>query len=112
MANDASPYCSPAELREKLARGDDFLLLDVRTRQEWELAHIEGAVLVPMDSIRTSLGDLEEHLDREIVVMCHHGVRSANVQGYLVTQGFSRVRNLVGGIDRYSTEADPAIPRY
>ncbi len=112
MPQATSPYCSPAELREKLARGDDFLLLDVRTPAEWELARIEGARLVPMDSIRSALGDLEEHLDSEIIVMCHHGVRSANVQGYLLSQGFTNVRNLVGGIDRYSIEADPAVPRY
>ncbi len=107
-----SPLCMPAELREKLARGDDFLLLDVRTDEEWRIARIEGARLIPMDAIRGSLDALEEHLDGEIIVMCHHGVRSANVQGYLLSQGFTRVRNLVGGIDRYSAEADPSIPRY
>jgi rhodanese-related sulfurtransferase len=107
-----NPYCYPTELKEKLARGDDFLLLDVRTPEEWDLANLPQARLIPMDTIRTSLDELEEHLDREIVVLCHHGVRSANVQGWLAMQGFTQVRNLVGGIDRYSTECDPNVPRY
>jgi len=108
----ANPMCMAAELKEKLARGDDFLLLDVRTPQEWEVARIDAAKLIPMDEVRSSMDLLEEHLDREIVVMCHHGVRSASVQGYLTSQGFANVRNLVGGIERYSLEADPRIPRY
>ena len=107
-----SPYCTPTELREKLARGDEFLLLDVRTTEEWQIARIDGARLIPMDAIRNSLDLLEEHLDGEIVVMCHHGVRSAAVCGFLRSQGFEDVHNLEGGIDAWSSEVDPSVPLY
>lgn len=113
MATISHPdICGPKELREKLERGDDFLLLDVRTAEEWELSHLPQALLVPMDQVIARLGELEEHSEREIVVLCHHGVRSASVQGYLRQQGFANVRNLTGGIDRYAAEADPSVPRY
>lgn len=104
--------CTPQELKEKLDREEPFLLLDVRTPEEFALAHIGGSLLIPMNEIPSRVGEIEDFLDQEIVVLCHHGIRSANVQAWLRQQGFRSVRNLTGGIERYSLEADPTIPRY
>lgn len=101
-----------AELKRKLDRGDEFLLLDVRTLEEWDTARIPGARLIPMQEVPNRLAEIEEWRDREIVVHCHHGMRSARVKAFLAGKGFRVVRNLLGGIDAYSRDADPSIPTY
>jgi rhodanese-related sulfurtransferase len=77
---------------------------------EWEIARIQGAVHVPLRQVP----DRTDQLDRsaDIVVYCHHGQRSAAAAGFLRQAGFPRVRNLVGGIDAWSRDVDPGIPRY
>ncbi|MDX2175518.1 MAG: rhodanese-like domain-containing protein [Candidatus Sumerlaeia bacterium] len=105
--------CTAKELKEMLGRGEAFTLLDVRTPKEHATARVEGSVLIPMDEVPRRLGEIEDLAERgPIVVLCHHGVRSGSVQAYLRQQGIANVRNLAGGIDRYSLEADPAVPRY
>lgn len=102
---------SPDEMLARRARGDDFLLLDVRTAQELATASVHGAVHIPMQEIPARIGELEPWRGRDIVVMCHHGVRSDRVARYLADQGFARVHNLLGGIDAVSL-LKPEIPRY
>jgi adenylyltransferase/sulfurtransferase len=104
--------CTPEELNQKRERGDDFLLLDVRTRRELDLASIDKALHIPMDELEERLSELESMRDKEIVVMCHLGMRSAAVQEFLIEIGFPRVRNLVGGIEAYAARIDPNVGRY
>ena len=101
---------TPRELAAKLARGEAFDLLDVREPHEFQLARIPGARLVPLGAFALAVPSLDPK--REVVVHCHHGVRSAAAAEYLQAQGFRRVWNLAGGIDRWSEEVDPAVPRY
>lgn len=86
------------------------LLLDVREREELALARIPGALHIPMGDIAVRLSEIPD--DREVVVFCHHGKRSYSVAAWLKRAGFTRVRSLRGGIDAWSCEVDPSIPRY
>ena len=104
--------CSAQELKEKLDRGDEFMLLDVRSAAELKTASVKGCTHIPLDMLDDRMSELEPWKTKEIVVMCHHGMRSQMAQEYLESNGFKRVRNLTGGIDAYSVHADPAVPRY
>jgi len=86
------------------------LLLDVREPWEYEKARIEGATLIPMREVPARLAEIDE--DRDVVAICHHGARSMQVAMFLEKQGFTRVHNLVGGIDAWSRTIDPAVPLY
>lgn len=99
-----------SEVAAKMERGENFRLIDVREPAEFALAQIERAEKMPLSEFETRHGELKPQ--DEIVVMCHHGVRSAAVCRYLLEQGFENVRNLDGGIDAWSTEVDRRIPRY
>jgi rhodanese-related sulfurtransferase len=101
---------TPAEVHAARQTPDPPLLLDVRTPAEHRLAAIDGALLIPMDALATRLDELDP--ERPIIVMCHHGYRSLNVAHYLATRGFDDVANLAGGIERWSREVDPSVPRY
>jgi len=93
--------------------GERVFLIDVRTPEEHAIAHIEGSELVPMDKVPNAVTDLEGKADEgTLVVFCHHGVRSANVVNWLRGQGITEVQSMAGGIDRWSLEIDPAVPRY
>jgi rhodanese-related sulfurtransferase len=85
-------------------------LVDVREPYEWAIGRLPGARLVPLDTLQ----DEVESLDREaeLVVYCHHGMRSDMAAEWLRAQGFRRVRNLIGGIDRWSVEVDSSVRRY
>jgi molybdopterin/thiamine biosynthesis adenylyltransferase/rhodanese-related sulfurtransferase len=101
---------TPRQVAEKLARGDDFDLIDVREPFEWEIARIEGARLVPLSTFPGAIKELDS--SREIVVQCKVGGRSARAADALVAAGFRNVWNLAGGIARWSDDVDPAIPKY
>jgi len=100
----------PVTLKTRLDRGESVLILDVREPFEIALAPFPGATHIPMGDIPSRLTELDP--DRETVVVCHHGVRSAQVAMYLAQMGFERVLNLSGGIDAWSEDADPSTPRY
>ncbi|HLW72048.1 MAG TPA: rhodanese-like domain-containing protein [Candidatus Binataceae bacterium] len=100
----------PAELKRRLDRGDAITVLDVREHEELRIAALPGAVHIPMGEIPSRLTELDP--DVELVVVCHHGMRSAQVAQYLARTGFERVSNLSGGIDEWSATVDPATPRY
>jgi len=97
-------------LKDRLDQGDKLFLLDVREPHEYSLAKIEGSILVPLGSLPDSLNQLEK--DAEIIAYCHRGMRSADAVGFLLQQGFSNVKNLIGGIEAWSVEIDPTVPRY
>ena len=97
------------ELVEKLRRGENPVLLDVREPWEFERARIWDSRLVPLADLPNRLQELDP--DAEIVVICHHGLRSAHATRFLDHSGFRNVYNLEGGIDAYS-EFDDSVPRY
>jgi adenylyltransferase/sulfurtransferase len=101
---------TPHDLATRLVRGDDILLLDVREPTEWEIARIDGARLIPLATLQSALPSLDR--SREIVVHCHHGIRSAAAVRLLQSEGFGRVFNLAGGIARWSADVDAAVPQY
>jgi rhodanese-related sulfurtransferase len=101
---------TPTEFAERTARGERVRLIDVREPEEFALARVEGAELLPLSRFQEWTGALDAA--EEIVVMCHHGIRSAQVCAYLSAQGFTRMVNLAGGIERWSQEVDRRVPRY
>ena len=109
-AEAALAELTPAELAARLARGDDLDLVDVRGAFEWAIARLPGARLVPLNTVPDAVDSFRR--DRDIVVYCHHGARSAAALHWLREHGFTRVWNLAGGIDRWSLEVDPAVARY
>ena len=96
-----------AELDEK---GAGLVLIDVREPHEWEIAHIEGARLIPLNQLPERLGELDGHW--EIVTHCHHGARSMKALEILKGAGFSKVRSLAGGIDAWAERVESGLPRY
>jgi rhodanese-related sulfurtransferase len=102
----------PQQVKHWLDQRHDMLLLDCRTPAEHALAHIRGAMLVPMDEIATRLESLREHEERMIVVYCHHGRRSMNVTMAMRRYGFPNVKSMSGGIHQWSSEIDPSVPQY
>jgi len=101
---------TPAQLRERLDRGEKIRLLDVRELQEWEICHLQGATLIPLRDLPSRLSEFNS-ADR-IVVYCKTGKRGAEALSLLRSAGFFRVENLAGGIDAWAKEVDPTIPRY
>jgi len=101
---------TPAETKRRLDRGEKLLLVDVREPWEAEICRIEGAKLISMGSIPANLQALDT--DDEVVCYCHHGMRSLDVVVWLRGQGVERARSLAGGIERWSLEVDPQVPRY
>jgi rhodanese-related sulfurtransferase len=88
------------------------LILDCRTAEEHATARIDGSVLIPMQEIAERLAELEPWRDRPIIVHCHHGVRSLRVTHFLRDKGFSQAQSMKGGIDAWSVDVDPSVPRY
>jgi rhodanese-related sulfurtransferase len=101
---------TPAEFAERVARGERVRLIDVREPEEFALARVEGAELLPLSRFQEWAAQLNP--EEELVVMCHHGIRSAQVCAYLAREGFTRMVNLAGGIERWSWEVDRSVPRY
>jgi rhodanese-related sulfurtransferase len=99
-----------SELQSRLVQGEDLFLLDVREPYEYEYANIPGSVLIPLHQIPSRLGELDPA--RNIVVICHHGIRSLQAANYLAFSGFMNVANLAGGIDAWSLNCDNSVPRY
>lgn len=98
-------------LKEKLDNSTQPpVLLDVRQPAECEICKIEGSILIPLDELRYRLDELDRN--REIVVICHHGLRSMRAGTLLEAAGFKHVLNLTGGIDAWATLVDPNITKY
>ena len=95
-----------------LSDGEKFFLLDCREPDEHATASIPGATLVPMSQLRERIGELEPHRDSRVVVHCHHGGRSLQVADFLRRAGFEKTQSMAGGIDQWSQQIDPAVPRY
>jgi rhodanese-related sulfurtransferase len=101
---------TPADAKLRLDRGEKVLLVDVREPWEFEICRIEGAKPIPMGSIPANLQALDT--GDEVICYCHHGMRSLDVVVWLRGQGVERAISLAGGIERWSLEIDPRVPRY
>jgi rhodanese-related sulfurtransferase len=101
---------TPAEFAARLNNGEQLNLIDVREEDEHAIARIEAAQLMPLSRIQEWVGNLNP--DDEIVVMCHHGIRSAQVCALLARSGYAKLNNLAGGIDRWAREVDATVPLY
>jgi len=107
----AGPEITAEELqREMREKGRELVLLDVREPHEWEIAHIDGARLIPLGQLPERLGELDGHA--EIVTQCHRGVRSMKALNILKGAGFNRVRSLAGGIDAWADRVEVGMARY
>ncbi len=101
---------SAQQLQKKLQGSDDLLLLDVREADEYNFARIENSHLIPLGELSERFDELDA--EKEMIVMCHHGVRSQYACIFLQQQGFIKLYNLEGGIDAWSVHCDPSVPRY
>ncbi|MFN0168783.1 MAG: rhodanese-like domain-containing protein [Bryobacteraceae bacterium] len=111
MADEVPWEVTPAEVKKRLDAGEQLRLIDVREPFEFTQASIAGSELIPMRAIPASLQHLEAE-ETPMVVLCHHGMRSMQVVAWLREQGVSHCSSLAGGIERWSLEVDPGIPRY
>lgn len=99
----------PLEVHDMRQQGVKFFLLDCREPWEYETARIEGATLIPMRQIQQKIDEIPK--DQPVVVYCHAGVRSFNAAAWLKQQGVNAL-SMSGGIDQWSAEVDPKVPRY
>lgn len=107
----AGPEITAEELqREMSEKAGGVVLIDVREPHEWDIAHIEGARLIPLGQLPERLSELDGHA--EIVTHCHHGARSMKALEILKGAGFGKVRSLAGGIDAWAERVDPGLARY
>jgi molybdopterin/thiamine biosynthesis adenylyltransferase/rhodanese-related sulfurtransferase len=104
------PGISPHELKRRMDAGERFELIDVREPFEYEIAQIDGAKLIPLGEIAERLDELER--EQPIIIHCHSGMRSAQAVQLLQERGFAKVYNLEGGIDAWSDQIDPNVPKY
>ena len=98
------------DAKAALDRGEEVCLLDVREQSEYDFCRVDGSLLIPMSQMRERAEEVPK--DKQVLVMCHHGVRSMQVVRYLRTKGWSRITNISGGIDAWSQQVDPKVPRY
>ena len=108
------PTLSPKELADRLTQDAPIQLIDVREIGEAAIVSLPGFQLFPLSQYADWSATITQHLDphQETIVLCHHGIRSAQMCQWLIAQGFSQVKNLSGGIDAYAEEVDPTLPQY
>ena len=100
----------PREVKRRLDAGENLLLVDVREPWEHDICRLPGAKLVPLGSVPSNLAVFEQA--EEVVIYCHHGLRSLDAAVWLRQQGIESARSMAGGIERWSREVDPSVPRY
>lgn len=102
---------TPRELQRKLAKEDPLLIVDVRERWETEIVSLPGSTVMPLNELAyRALDELDP--DEEIILVCHHGIRSLEAARMLWDLGYEGVKSLAGGLDRWVTEIDTSLPRY
>jgi len=104
------PSVKAREVKERLDGGDPIFLLDVREADEVATASIVGAHVIPLGEVMRRAGEIPK--DRDVVVFCHMGGRSAMAVWQLKRKGWTRVANMEGGIEAWSLEVDPSVARY
>lgn len=104
---------TPQEVKRRQDSGEKLYLIDVREPEEYQLVHLENSELIPMRTVPAALQRLEARADEgPLIVYCHHGVRSLNVASWLREQGIETCQSMAGGIDAWSLNVDPSVPRY
>lgn len=111
MPRPSVKQMSVQELQQKIDQKEDFKLIDCREENEYEIAQIPGATLVPLSQFAEKISQVVTPKD-DIVIHCHHGGRSQKASEYLLSLGFTKVANLAGGIDAWSVHIDPKVSRY
>ena len=113
MADAPPPLeISVQETKERLATGDAVRLVDVRDPEEFAYCQITGAQLIPLQTVPTDAAAKLPDQEAEIIVYCHHGMRSMQAVQFLRARGYTNARSMAGGVDRWSREVDPDVPRY
>ena len=112
MSQEVPLEISCQDVRVRQQAGAEALLIDCREPDEYATASIAGARLLPMGEIPDRLIELEAYREQPIAVHCHHGGRSLRVARWLREQGFAQAQSMAGGIDQWSQEIDPSVPRY
>jgi rhodanese-related sulfurtransferase len=113
MASETPLEITPQETQALRNSGEVLIFIDVREPYEWAMSRIDGATLIPMGAVPASLQAIENKADEgALLVYCHHGVRSLQVVAWLRERGIPCCYSLAGGIDRWSREIDPSVPRY
>lgn len=109
---DSTPieHITAQQLQHAIGAGKEITLLDVREPQEWDITHLPGAKLIPLGEVPERVNELDSA--DEIVVYCHHGQRSQRAINFLKKVGFSKLKNLAGGIDSWAANVDHEMPRY
>ena len=102
----------PRELADRMAAGEKFYLLDVRMPEEHAFAHIDGDVLIPLPELPARIAEVEPPDGVPVVVYCHHGIRSLTGAALLERAGLPEAYSLAGGIEAWSLQIDPKVPRY
>jgi rhodanese-related sulfurtransferase len=99
------------DVNARMARREKLLLIDVREPLEYDICRLPGATLIPLGSIPANLNSLLDTED-EVILYCHHGMRSLDAAVWLRQQGVEKAKSMAGGIERWSTEIDASVPRY
>jgi rhodanese-related sulfurtransferase len=103
------PQLTVKELKRRIDAGEDVYILDVREPWEYKIAQI-GGKLIPQNEVPQRLAEIDR--DREVIVHCHHGVRSQRIAEFLKQAGYPKVVNLAGGIHAWADEIDPKMQKY
>ncbi len=111
MPLDPAWEVTPRQVKAMMDRDDDFVLLDCRTPGERQTAKIEKTIFLSLQDLPSKMGDLELFADEPIIIHCHHGRRSMQMAHVLRGQGYN-VKSMAGGIDLWSIDIDPTVPRY
>lgn len=111
MSSEIPVDTQPRDVQQLLTEGE-IVLIDCREPSEWEVAKIDGAILMPMSNWEKEIVKLEKFAGRHLVVHCHHGGRSLRVTQWLRANGFPNAQNMAGGIDAWSDDVDSSVPKY
>jgi rhodanese-related sulfurtransferase len=103
---------APRDLAKQMENGQTIRLIDVRQPWEYDRAKLANSQLIPLNELPARAPEIPREPATLTVVLCHHGVRSLSAAAYLVRLGHVNVRSLAGGIDAWSCEVDPTVPRY
>jgi rhodanese-related sulfurtransferase len=114
MTNVPFDEISVTELANRLADADHRQFVDVREPQELAIASLPGFINLPLSEYEQWSQNIQQHLEPtlETIVLCHHGMRSAQMCGWLASQGFTNLHNVIGGIAAYAQLVDRSVPQY